>query len=67
VAAARQDDVWTVEAAVPLVELARDFPTAGQAWALGVSRIAPGVGLQSWTTPGGAEPVGEGFGLLLFE
>jgi photosystem II stability/assembly factor-like uncharacterized protein/tetratricopeptide (TPR) repeat protein len=67
VAAARQDDVWTVEAAIPLVELARDFPTAGQAWALGVTRIAPGVGLQSWTAPAGAEPVGEGFGLLLFE
>ena len=67
VAAARQDDTWTVEAAVPLVELTRDFPTAGQAWALGVTRIAPGVGLQSWTTPAGAEPVGEGFGLLLFE
>ena len=28
---------------------------------------APGVGLQSWTAPAGAEPVGEGFGLLLFE
>jgi hypothetical protein len=67
VATARQDDVWTVEAAIPLVELARDFPTSGHAWALGVTRIAPGVGLQSWTTPAGAEPVGEGFGLLMFE
>ena len=30
VATARQDDVWTVEAAIPLVELSRDFPTAGR-------------------------------------
>ena len=67
VAAARQDDVWTVEAADAAGRAVRDFPTAGQAWALGVTRIAPGVGLQSWTTPAGAEPVGEGFGLLLFE
>ena len=44
-----------------------DFPTAGHAWALGITRIAQGVGLQSWTTPAGTEPVPEGFGLLLFE
>ncbi|HTU27010.1 MAG TPA: hypothetical protein VMF30_16505, partial [Pirellulales bacterium] len=67
VAAAREDDVWTVEAAVPLVELAREAPTSGQAWALGVTRIAPGVGSQSWITPARAEPTAEGFGLLLFE
>ncbi len=67
VAVDRQDDTWSFEAAVPLVELTGEFPTAGQAWALGVVRIAPGVGLQSWSTPAGAEPVGEGFGLLLFQ
>jgi photosystem II stability/assembly factor-like uncharacterized protein len=67
VAAARQDDTWTVEAAVPLVELNRDSPTTGQAWAFGVTRIAPGVGLQSWTSPSSAEPAVESFGLLIFE
>ena len=66
VAADRQDDTCKLEAAVPLVELTGEAPTAGQAWAWASCAYAPGVGVQSWSTPT-AEPVGEGFGLLLFQ
>ncbi len=67
VAAAETDDAWTIEAAIPLSELARQFPSAGQAWTIGITRIVPGVGLQSWSKPAGIEPAGEGFGLLTFD
>jgi photosystem II stability/assembly factor-like uncharacterized protein len=67
VAAGQTDDAWTIEAAIPLAELTRDFPTAGQTWALGISRAVPTVGLQSWSKPAAVEPFGPGFGYLMFE
>jgi hypothetical protein len=49
VAAARDDDTWTIEAAISWDELTRSPPVPGTVWALGVQRIAPGHGAQSWT------------------
>ncbi len=49
VAAAQDDDMWTVEAAISWAELARSPPLSGAVWALGIQRIAPGHGGQSWT------------------
>jgi len=49
VAAARDDDTWTIEAAIAWDQLVRSPPLPGTIWALGVQRIAPGQGGQSWT------------------
>ncbi|MBN2021352.1 MAG: hypothetical protein JW809_01025 [Pirellulales bacterium] len=61
------DDTWTAEAAIPLDQLNGRFPRSQDVWAVGMQRIVPGVGLQSWTTPAGTKPVPEGFGYLVFE
>ncbi len=71
VAAARSDKArtgptWTAEAAIPLAELSRNVQP-NQRWAIGVQRIVPNVGFQSWNQPAAVEPQGEGFGLLVFE
>lgn len=67
VAAGQTDTTWTAEAAIPLSELG-DSRTAGKrAWALGIQRIVPGVGFQSWTVPASPSYTPEGFGYLLFE
>lgn len=71
VAAARNDDdttgpAWTAEAAIPLSELSRGV-TANQLWAIGIQRIVPNVGFQSWNQPAAVDVQGEGFGLLVFE
>jgi hypothetical protein len=66
VAAAQSDDAWTAEAAIPLAELVPAPPTKGAAWAVGIQRVVPGEGFQSWNTPAAVEVVPEGFGYLLF-
>jgi photosystem II stability/assembly factor-like uncharacterized protein len=58
---------WTAEAAIPLAEVTGDRPVPRRCWAVGVQRIVPGVGFQSWTRPAMAEPMGEGFGYLIFQ
>jgi hypothetical protein len=58
---------WTVEAAIPLEELAPTPFAPGTAWAVGIVRTMPTVGVQSWTHPAGAVPRPETFGLLRFE
>lgn len=58
---------WTVEAAVPLDQLTGRYPQARDVWALGLQRIIPGVGFQSWSTPAAPEVRPEGFGYLIFE
>jgi len=58
---------WTVEAAIPLEELTAEPPTARDVWAVGVQRIVPLVGVQSYTQPAFIEPRGESFALLMFE
>ncbi len=66
IASGQSDDAWTAEAAIPLTELSGDAPIAGSAWAVGIQRIVPGVGFQSWTTPAAVAAIPEGFGYLLF-
>jgi len=66
VASAAGDEGWTIEAAIPLEELAPQPPQQGHAWAIGVQRIVPDAGFQSWTQPAAVVPRGEGFGLLIF-
>jgi hypothetical protein len=59
-------DDWTFEAAIPWTDLTGDVPSMGKSWAVGIQRVVPGVGFQSWTAPAGVEPIGHGFGYLLF-
>lgn len=67
IAVEKNEAAWTLEAAIPLKELTSQPPAPGTAWALGVQRIVPGVGFQSWTQPADPTPRAEGFGLLLWE
>ena len=56
-----------VEVAIPLEEITPVVPQQGMAWALGITRIIPAVGLESWTHPAAAAPRPENFGLLRFD
>jgi len=67
VAAAGDDEFWTVEAAIPLAELVPNTPKAKDVWAIGVQRIVPEQGLQSFTHPAAVSVRPEGLGLLMFE
>lgn len=66
-AAAQTDQDWTVEAAIAWRELVPQPPTELDAWAVGVQRVVPTVGLQSFTQPAAVTPRGEGFALLMFK
>ena len=57
---------WTAEYAIPLTELTGERPSTGKTWAVNVSRIVPGKGLQTWSGPAETEPRPEGMGLLQF-
>lgn len=67
VAAADDDEFWTVEAAIPLAELTGQLPASRSAWSVGVQRVVPGVGFQSWTKPAAIHIRPEGCGYLLFD
>src|SRR5262249_30723345 len=67
IAAGGDDQYWTIEAAIPLAELGPKKPQVRDVWTLGIQRIIPRVGLQSFTTPAAVEPRPEGFGLMVFE
>jgi hypothetical protein len=67
VAAGGDDKAWTAEAAIPLVELVNESPAPAAAWAVGVQRVVPGIGFQSWSEPASPEIVPEGFGYLIFQ
>lgn len=58
---------WRIEAAIPFEELTARSPRATEAWGVGIVRVIPAVGVQSWTEPVSAEPRPESFGLLRFE
>jgi hypothetical protein len=60
------DAGWTAEFAIPLVELTGERPSHGKSWAVNVSRVVPGAGLQAWSGPADNEPRPEGMGLLQF-
>jgi photosystem II stability/assembly factor-like uncharacterized protein len=66
VAAKREAGVWTVEAAIPLAELAGRPPQPGSTWAIGIQRVVPGVGFQSWNSPAAISVLPDGFGYLAF-
>jgi photosystem II stability/assembly factor-like uncharacterized protein len=66
VAAASDEETWTIEAAVPLSELTESPPAARHVWAISACRTIPRVGYQAWT----AEPAADTpdrFGFLIFE
>jgi hypothetical protein len=67
VSAASSADGWTAEIAIPLDQLIGTAPEKGAAWAIGLQRIVPGVGFQSFSTPAAVEVIPEGFGCLVFE
>ncbi len=67
VAAKRDKDRWSIEAAIPLAELAGRPPQPREVWSLGIQRIVPGVGFQSWTTPASIAVLPDGFGYLQFQ
>jgi len=66
VASAEIDGAWTAEAAIALSELTDQQTLAKKTWALGIQRIIPGVGFQSWTTPAASTIAPEGFGYVIF-
>jgi tetratricopeptide (TPR) repeat protein len=67
VAATSDDRSWTIEAAIPLTGLAEKEEIAGATWAVGVQRVVPAVGFQSWTQPASATGQPEGFGYVTIE
>ncbi|MFO0818885.1 MAG: YCF48-related protein [Pirellulales bacterium] len=66
VAVQTTDEHWIIEAAIPWDELTAGNPIAGTVWGLGVQRIVPGQGIQSWSRPAGVVPQGAGWGWLQF-
>jgi hypothetical protein len=62
-----EDGAWTAEAAIPLSSLATAAPQPGDAWAVGLMRLIPSVGLQSWTSSASPEGLPAGFGYVIFE
>jgi hypothetical protein len=67
VAAASDEHSWTIEAAVPLNELATTRPSARHVWALAVRRIIPRTGYETWAGVPAPNDSPANFGLLLFE
>ena len=67
VAVRREKGQWTAEAAIPLAELTGRPPKPHDVWAIGIQRVAPGVGFQSWTTPAAVTVLPDGFGHLVFQ
>lgn len=67
VAADSATDSWTAECAIPWSQLAPEMPGKGHACGIGMQRIVPGRGFQSWTQPASPEGIGLGFGWILFE
>ena len=67
VAVSGDEQEWRLEVAIPLEEITPIIPQQGMAWAIGITRIIPTVGLESWTHPAAAAPRPESFGLLRFD
>jgi photosystem II stability/assembly factor-like uncharacterized protein len=67
VAADSDERRWTVEAAIPLVELVPASPMPGDIWAVGITRTLPTIGVEGWTTPVSSIPRPALFGFLRFE
>jgi photosystem II stability/assembly factor-like uncharacterized protein len=67
VASGRDGNAWTAEVAIPLSELTGQLPQSKHAWGIGIQRVLPGVGFQSWTTPASGAMIPEGFGVAIFQ
>lgn len=67
IATAGDEKCWTAEAAIPLQELCPTKPQVRDVWAIGLERILPRIGFQSFSTPAQMETRPEGFGLMVFE
>lgn len=66
--ACEQDTMtWSFEVAIPLLELIPSELNPRDVWAIGVTRVMPGTGVQSWTNSGGEQPLPPRFGFLRFE
>ena len=66
VAADREETSWSLEAAIPMEQLVPPGEMVGATWAVGVTRVLPGIGAQSWTNAGAEVPQPARFGLLQF-
>lgn len=67
VAARGDDEHWRIEVAIPFEELGPSPPQRNHVWAIGLTRILPAVGIESWTHPAGTQPRPDSFGLLKFD
>ena len=67
VAALRDERGWTAEAAIPIKELTGQSPQPREVWAIGLQRVTPGVGFQTWNRPAAVDVLPDGFGHLEFE
>jgi hypothetical protein len=67
IAHAQGEADWTIEAAVPLAELAAAPPVPRDVWCIAARRIDSDGRAASWHGPATAEPSAASFGLLTFE
>ncbi len=67
VAAHHGEGNWHVEVAIPWTQLTAEPPRHRDVWAVGVQRVVPGVGFQSWSKPAAPEAVMQGMGYLIFQ
>jgi hypothetical protein len=67
IAAAGDENWWTIEVAIPLAELAVKKPAVRDVWAVGLTRVVPAHGVQSLAPPATLVPQPESWGLLTFE
>jgi hypothetical protein len=67
VAADADETRWRVEIAIPMTELVPRAPQRKSLWAVGIVRVIPTVGLQSWTHPAATHPRPESFGWVRFD
>lgn len=67
VAPAQDAQSWSFEAAIPWSQLTAAPPRERHVWAAAVERVAPPVGMQSWTGVLSERPSPEDFGLMIFE
>ena len=57
---------WTAEAAISWKDLTPGKPGPPSVWAMGIQRVVPHVGFQSWSKPAAVRVMPQGFGYLLF-
>jgi hypothetical protein len=67
IAATEDESTWSIEAAIALESLCQQTSMTGQSWCLGIQRIMPGHGWETWLQPAPVEARPEEFGLLRFQ